>query len=31
MIALTEAGFIDKETYQNMLFMVASAIKKMPE
>ena len=31
MIALIEAGFIDKETYQNMLFMIASAIKKMPE
>lgn len=31
MIALIEAGFMDKETYQNMLFMVASAIKKMPE
>ena len=26
-----EAGFMDKETYQNMLFMIASAIKKMPE
>jgi hypothetical protein len=22
---------MDKETYQNMLFMIASAIKKMPE
>ncbi len=31
MIALIEAGFMDKETYQNMLFMFASAIKKMPE
>ena len=31
MIALTEAGFMDKETYQNMLFMIAAAIKKMPE
>ena len=31
MIALIEAGFMDKETYQNTLFMVASAIKKMPE
>ena len=31
MVALIEAGFIDKETYQNMLFMIASAIKKMPE
>ena len=31
MIALIEAGFMDKETYQNMLFMIASAIKKMPE
>ena len=31
MIALIEAGFIDKETYQNTLFMIASAIKKMLE
>jgi len=31
MIALIEAGFIDKETYQNTLFMIAAAIKKMPE
>ena len=31
MIALIEAGFMDKETYQNMLCMIASAIKKMPE
>ena len=31
MIALIEAGFMDKETYQNMLFMIASTIKKMPE
>ena len=31
MIAFIEAGFMDKETYQNMLFMIASAIKKMPE
>ena len=31
MIALIEAGFMDKDTYQNMLFMIASAIKKMPE
>ena len=31
MIALIEAGFMDKETYQNMLFMIASAIKKVPE
>ena len=31
MIALIEAGFMDKETYQNILFMIASAIKKMPE
>ena len=31
MTALIEAGFMDKETYQNMLFMIASAIKKMPE
>ena len=31
MIALIEAGFMDKETYQNTLFMVAAAIKKMPE
>jgi len=31
MIALIEAGFMDKDTYQNMLFMIASAIKQMPE
>ena len=31
MVSLIEAGFMDKETYQNTLFMVASAIKKMPE
>lgn len=31
MIALIDAGFMDKETYQNTLFMIASAIKKMPE
>ena len=31
MIALIEAGFMDKETYQNTLFMIAAAIKKMPE
>lgn len=31
MIALIEAGFMDKETYQNTLFMIASAIKKMSE
>ena len=31
MIALIEAGFMDKETYQNMIFMIASAIKKIPE
>ena len=31
MIALIEAGFMDKETYQNMLFMISAAIKKMPE
>ena len=31
MIALIEAWFMDKETYQNMLFMIASAIKKMSE
>jgi len=31
MIALIEAGFMDKETYQNMMFMIASAIKKIPE
>ena len=30
MIALIEAGFMDKETYQNTLFMIASAIKKIP-
>lgn len=31
MIALINAWFMDKETYQNMLFMIASAIKKMAE
>ena len=31
MIALIEAGFMDKDTYQNLLFMIATAIKKMPE
>ena len=31
MIALIEAGFMDKETYQNMMFMIVSAIKKIPE
>ena len=31
MIALIEAWFMDKETYQNMLFMFSTAIKKMPE
>ena len=31
MIALIDAWFMDKETYQNMLFMIASAIKKMPD
>ena len=31
MVALIEAGFMDKETYQNTLFMIAAAIKKMPE
>jgi len=31
MIALIDAWFMDKETYQNMLFMVASAIKKMQD
>jgi hypothetical protein len=29
MIALIDAGFMDKETYQNMLFMVSAAIKQM--
>lgn len=31
MIALIEAGFMDKETYQNMLFMFSTAIKQIPE
>lgn len=31
MIALIEAGFMDKETYQNTIFMISAAIKKMPE
>lgn len=29
MIALIDAGFMDKETYQNMLFMISAAIKQM--
>lgn len=31
MAALIEAWFMDKDTYQNTLFMIATAIKKMPE
>ena len=31
MIALIEAGFMDKDTYQNTLFMISAAIKKMPD
>ena len=31
MIALINAWFMDKETYQNMLFMIASVIKKLPD
>ena len=31
MISLIEAWFMDKETYQNTLFMIASAIKLIPE
>lgn len=31
MIALIEAWFMDKETYQNTLFMISSAIKLVPE
>ena len=31
MIALIEAWFMDKETYQNTYIMIATAIKKMPE
>ena len=31
MIALIKAWFMDKETYQNTLYMISSAIKKMPE
>jgi hypothetical protein len=31
MIALIEAWFMDKETYQNMLFMISSAIKEISE
>ncbi len=31
MIALIDAWFMDKETYQNMLFMIASAIKKISD
>lgn len=31
MIALINAWFMDKETYQNMLFMISSVIKKLPD
>ena len=31
MIALIEAWFMDKDTYQNMLFMIAAAIKQMSD
>ena len=31
MIALIHAGFMDKETYQNMLFMIATAIKQIDD
>ena len=30
MIALIDAGFMDKDTYQNTLFMITAAIKQMP-
>lgn len=31
MIALIEAWFMDKDTYQNTLFMISTAIKQLPE
>jgi hypothetical protein len=31
MIALIEAGFMDKDTYTNLLFMISGAIKSLPE
>jgi hypothetical protein len=31
MIALIEAGFMDKDTYKNLLFMIAREVKALPE
>jgi hypothetical protein len=31
MIALIEAGFMDTDTYTNLLFMISGAIKSLPE
>ena len=31
MIALIEAGFMDKDTYTNLIFMITGAIKTLPE
>ena len=31
MIALIEAGFMDKDTYTNLLFMISGCIKSLPE
>lgn len=31
MIALIDAGFMDKDTYTNLLFMISGAIKSLPE
>ena len=31
MIALIEAGFMDNETYTNLIFMITGAIKSLPE
>ncbi|MDD3868256.1 MAG: hypothetical protein PHR46_01500 [Candidatus Absconditabacteria bacterium] len=30
MIALIEAGFMDKDTYTNLLFMISGAVKSLP-
>lgn len=31
MIALIEAGFMDKDTYTNLLFMISASIKSLPD
>jgi hypothetical protein len=31
MIALIDAGFMDKDTYTNLLFMISGAIKSFPD